>query len=57
MLGREVATLVDGEKEVGSYSATFDGERLSSGVYIMRLVAQSEEGKSFTQTKKMVLMK
>ena len=57
MLGREVATLVDGEKEVGSYSATFDGERISSGVYIMRLVAQSEEGKSFTQTKKMVLMK
>jgi len=57
MLGREVATLVDGVKEVGSYSATFDGARLASGVYIMRLVASSQEGKSFVQTKKMVLMK
>jgi hypothetical protein len=57
MLGREVATLVDGVKEIGSYSATFDGARLASGVYIMRLVASSQEGKSFVQTKKMVLMK
>jgi hypothetical protein len=57
MLGREVATLVDGIKEVGSYSATFDGEKLASGVYIMRFVARSEEGKDFVQTKKMVLMK
>jgi hypothetical protein len=57
MLGREVATLVDGIKEVGSYSANFDGARLASGVYIMRLVASSQEGKSFVQTKKMVLMK
>jgi hypothetical protein len=57
VLGREVATLVDGVKEAGSYSATFDGGKLASGVYIMRLVAHSEEGKSFVQTKKMLLMK
>lgn len=57
MLGREVATLVDGVKEVGSYSATFDGEKLASGVYIMRLVARSADGKDFVQTNKMMLMK
>jgi hypothetical protein len=57
MLGREVATLVNEMKESGSYSATFEGARLASGTYIARLTAQSDAGKSFTQTKKMVLMK
>jgi hypothetical protein len=57
MLGREVATMVDEMKETGSYSATFDGARLASGVYIMRLTAQSEEGKSIVQTKKMLMLK
>jgi Secretion system C-terminal sorting domain len=52
MLGREVATLVDGVKEVGFYSATFDGARLASGVYISRLTAGN-----YTKTMKMVLMK
>jgi uncharacterized repeat protein (TIGR02543 family) len=57
MLGREVATMVDGVKEAGYYTATFSGEKLASGVYIMRLVAHSEEGKTFVQTEKMLLMK
>jgi hypothetical protein len=57
MLGREVATLVDGVKEVGYYSATFDCAKLASGVYIMRLVASSQEGKSFVQTKKILMLK
>jgi hypothetical protein len=57
MLGREVATLVDEMKKAGAYSATFDGARLASGTYIVRITAESEEGKSFTQTKKMMLLK
>jgi hypothetical protein len=57
MLGREVATLVDEMKGTGSYSATFDGARLASGTYIMRLTAESEEGKSFVETKKMMMLK
>lgn len=57
ILGREVATLVDGMKDMGFYAVTFDGGKLASGVYIMRLAAQSEEGKSFVKVKKMVLMK
>jgi len=57
ILGHEVAMLVDGVKKVGSYSATFDGERFTSGIYIIRLIARSEEGKSFVQTKKMLLLK
>jgi len=57
MLGREVAILVDEKKETGSYSATFDGARLASGTYIARLTAQSKEGKSIVQTKKMLMLK
>ncbi|MCH7827919.1 MAG: T9SS type A sorting domain-containing protein, partial [Bacteroidetes bacterium] len=52
ILGREVATLVNEEKPIGSYRINFDGSKLTSGVYFYRLRAGS-----FTQTKKFVLMK
>jgi hypothetical protein len=37
LLGREVALLVDGEREAGEHTAVFDAEGRSSGVYIARL--------------------
>jgi glycosidase len=52
MLGREVATLVEGRKSAGSYSVRFNASSLSSGMYIYRLQAG---GKVFTQ--KMMLIK
>jgi hypothetical protein len=57
MLGREVATLVNGEKESGYYSVQFEGSNLSSGVYFTRLVIQPQEGKSIVMVKKILLMK
>jgi hypothetical protein len=57
MFGHEVAALVDGVKEVGSYSVTFDGGKLASGVYIMRLIAKSDEGKSFVKVRKLMMLK
>jgi alpha-tubulin suppressor-like RCC1 family protein len=38
-IGREVATLVNEVKEAGSYSATFDASKLSSGMYFTRLTS------------------
>ena len=56
VLGKEVAALVNGRQEAGSYNVTFNtnsGTRnLSSGVYFYRLNAGS-----FVSTKKLVLMK
>ncbi len=51
-LGREVATLVDSELGSGSHTVTFDGQNLSSGVYIYRIRAGD-----FVQEKKMQLVK
>jgi Secretion system C-terminal sorting domain len=58
VLGREVATLVDGMKETGSYTATFDGSHFASGIYFAKIVVNLQSGnKLFVQVKKMLMMK
>ncbi len=52
ILGREIETLVNEEKPVGSYEVEFDATALPSGIYFYRLQAGD-----FVETKKMVLMK
>jgi len=52
ILGREVVTLVNTEQPAGNYKVNFDAGKLSSGVYMYRIVAGS-----FIQTKKMLLLK
>jgi photosystem II stability/assembly factor-like uncharacterized protein len=57
LMGREVATLIDGEKQAGNYNIRFDarnssGEKLSSGVYFYRLKTNG-----FYETKKMILVR
>ena len=52
LLGREVAVLVDGKKQPGSYEVQFDGSGLSSGVYFYRLQAGD-----FVQTRRLLLLK
>ena len=52
LLGREVAVLVDGKKEAGTYEVKFEGTRLSSGVYFCRLQAGD-----FVQTRRLLLLK
>ncbi len=37
ILGRRIATLVDGHKKAGNHTATFDGTGLSSGIYVYRI--------------------
>jgi hypothetical protein len=61
LLGREVAILVNELKSPGEYTVTWDGtssagRRVSSGVYLYRLEVQTEVGRGFVQTRKMVLL-
>jgi membrane protease subunit (stomatin/prohibitin family) len=39
VLGQEVATLVDGVKEPGYYTVTWNAAEMPSGVYFCRLIA------------------
>jgi hypothetical protein len=52
LLGREVATLVNEQKEPGTHSVKWDASGMASGTYVYRLQAGS-----FVQSKKMILMK
>ena len=52
ILGREVAVLVDEQKQPGEYTATWDARGMASGVYIYRLTA----GK-FSEVKRMTLIR
>ncbi|HTK81782.1 MAG TPA: T9SS type A sorting domain-containing protein [Bacteroidota bacterium] len=52
VIGREVATLVEGKQLTGPYSAQFDASGLSSGVYFYRLRVGE-----FTAVKKLIVAK
>ncbi len=52
VLGQEVARLVDGVIQPGSYTVQFDGSRLPSGLYLCCISASG-----FTSMKKMMLVK
>ena len=52
VLGNEVATLVNEEKQPGVYEVEIDASSLSSGMYLYKLQAGD-----FIQTKKMILLR
>jgi len=52
VLGREVATLINGELNPGEHSVVFNAKGLASGVYFYRL-----ETPSFFKTKTMEVLK
>ncbi|MFH1198186.1 MAG: endo-1,4-beta-xylanase [bacterium] len=56
VLGREVATLVDDDKNPGIYEVEWDASGCPSGVYICKLSVSSETD-NFVLSKKMMLVK
>ena len=52
IIGSEVTTLINEEKQTGTYEITWSADQLPSGVYFYQLNAGN-----FTSTKKMILMK
>ena len=52
LTGQEVATLVNGVKEAGTYEIKFDARNLASGVYLYRMIAGD-----FTSVRKFNVLK
>lgn len=50
--GKEIASLINQNLNLGTYSYDFDGSMLNSGVYFYRLTVNN-----YTETKKMILIK
>ncbi len=57
VLGREVATLVDGQENAGVYKVNFNASRYASGVYFYRIAAVGNGGQRFAAIKKLMLVK
>jgi hypothetical protein len=52
LLGREMATLINGTQRAGTHTIRFNASSMQSGVYIYRI-----QTAQFSQTKKLVLVK
>ena len=52
LLGQEVKSLFNGQKQAGEYKIVFNAENLASGIYIYRLTSQA-----FTLSRKLLLIK
>ena len=57
MLGREVRTLVNQSSAPGSFIVDFNASELSSGIYFYRMSVTGVDGSTFTDVRKMVLVK
>jgi len=57
ILGQRIKTLVDADYSAGNHELIFDASNLSSGIYIYRIDANGQNGKLFSSSKKMILMK
>jgi len=62
ILGQEVRTLVDGERDLGQYEVVWDGKddvekQVASGIYFYRLVMRASGQTTFSAVNKMILMK
>jgi hypothetical protein len=52
ILGREIASILNGTLDAGYYEINFDGSKLASGIYFYKIQASD-----FTDVKKMILNK
>jgi uncharacterized protein YlxW (UPF0749 family) len=58
ILGQIVKEVVNELQSSGSYDVSFNGDRLSSGIYFYSIYANSIDGKqNYVKTKKMLLVK
>ncbi len=56
-LGQKISTITNKNFEAGVQTIEFTGSELASGMYIYQLTAKGADGSSFTDTKKLMLLK
>ena len=56
-IGQKVSELLNSDLSGGVHEVNFEGSNLSSGIYYYTMNAVGKDGKNFTSTKKMILMK
>ncbi len=57
ILGNELNELINERQNAGEYTLSYDGSKLASGTYFLKLNAVGNDGKIFNSVKKMVLLK
>jgi hypothetical protein len=57
ILGKKVAEITKGEFSPGVYSIDWNGSSLASGIYLLKMNAQSTSGRIYNAGKKLILMK
>ncbi|HAV23124.1 MAG TPA: peptidase S8, partial [Bacteroidetes bacterium] len=57
LLGDVAAVLVNEHETAGMYKVVWNAASLTSGVYFVRMEAATNDGRPFTATRKVVLMK
>jgi hypothetical protein len=57
MLGQEVASLVEGDRQAGYHQEMWDAGRFSSGMYVYQVIASDEQGTKQVVRKRMLLLK
>jgi len=57
LLGQEVLTLADGEKEAGYHLELWNASTVASGTYMYRLVTKDQTGKDVVAQKRMMVVK
>jgi hypothetical protein len=60
LIGNEIATIVDGRQEAGTYAVRFDTSILAGGVYFFKLIVRRPKGGQagpVVHVKRMIVMK
>jgi hypothetical protein len=58
LLGREIFTLINGDKNAGKYDVLWDAINYPSGIYFFKIIIEDKvNNKKYTETKKMIYIK
>jgi len=57
LIGQRITTLFAGSVDAGTHTELFNANGISSGIYLVKMIAVGENGSQFSSSKKMTLLK